>query len=381
MNGVITSDEPARSWRDPACSPDRPARPGLALPRLCRVPHASPAVAVDGLVMRYGDKVAVDGLSLEVEPQHDHRGPRPQRRRQDHHARDLRGLPPPAVAARCGCSGLDPVPRPPRPAPPDRRDAPGAAAPGAGSAPMEMLRHIAALHAHPLDVDAARGAARARRLRPHAVPTALAAGSSSGSGWRWRSSGGRSSCSSTSRPPGWTRRPGATTWELLEELRARRRDGRAHHALHGRGRAARRPDPHHRPRPADRQRLAARAHPRRPAATIRLVVTRPFPPGAPESLRRALGDRHRGRPSSTRSACSSPAPPTPPRWPRSRAGARRHDVLPGVADPRASATSRTCSSSSPGGSWPHERRHLSPRPGAAPLARAGPRPGPRWRRG
>ena len=26
----------------------------------------SPAVVVDGLVMRYGDKVAVDGLSLEV---------------------------------------------------------------------------------------------------------------------------------------------------------------------------------------------------------------------------------------------------------------------------------------------------------------------------
>ena len=30
------------------------------------MPPASPAVEIDGLVMAYGDKVAVDGLSLEV---------------------------------------------------------------------------------------------------------------------------------------------------------------------------------------------------------------------------------------------------------------------------------------------------------------------------
>ena len=30
------------------------------------MPASSPAVEIDGLVMRYGDKVAVDGLSLEV---------------------------------------------------------------------------------------------------------------------------------------------------------------------------------------------------------------------------------------------------------------------------------------------------------------------------
>jgi ABC-type branched-subunit amino acid transport system ATPase component len=33
------------------------------------VSAADPAVSVDGLVMRYGDKVAVDGLSLTVERQ------------------------------------------------------------------------------------------------------------------------------------------------------------------------------------------------------------------------------------------------------------------------------------------------------------------------
>jgi ABC-2 type transport system ATP-binding protein len=39
----------------------------VPLPTLTGVPDASPAVSVDGLVMRYGDKVAVDGLSLTVE--------------------------------------------------------------------------------------------------------------------------------------------------------------------------------------------------------------------------------------------------------------------------------------------------------------------------
>ena len=169
--------------------------------------------------MRYGDKVAVDGLSLTVERAHDHRRPRPQRRRQDHHAGDLRGLPPAPARARSGCSG-------------STRCATAAAllprigvmlqdgGAWSGVRAMEMLRHIARLHAHPLDVDAARRAARARRLRADAVPPALrrpAAAARPGDG--------------AGRPPGarvrrradrraWTRRPGATTWELLEELRA-----------------------------------------------------------------------------------------------------------------------------------------------------------------
>ena len=54
---------------------------------------ARPAVEIDGLVMRYGDKVAVDGLDLTVERGTDHRRARAQRRRQDHDAGDLRGLP------------------------------------------------------------------------------------------------------------------------------------------------------------------------------------------------------------------------------------------------------------------------------------------------
>ena len=147
---------------------------------------------------------------------------------------------------------------------------------------MEMLRHIARLHAHPLDLDA--------------LAERLGLGECGRTPYR-RLSGGQQqrlglAMAIVGRPEivfvdeptaGMDPQARRTTWELLEELRARRRDRRADDALHGGGRAARRPDPHHRPRPPDRLRHAAGAHPRRgrSAATIRLVVTEPFPPGAP----------------------------------------------------------------------------------------------------
>ena len=64
------------------------------------------------------------------------------------------------------------------------------------------------------------------------------------------------------------------------------------------------------------------------AATIRLVVTKPFPPDAPESLRPALGDRRWRSPCSTRSASWSPARPTPPAWPIVSRWCEENDVLP-----------------------------------------------------
>ena len=72
---------------------------------------------------------------------------------------------------------------------------------------VEMLRHVASLHAHPLDVRRPRRAARARRGGRHRPTAACRAASSSGSRSPWPSSAGRSSCSSTSRRPGSTRRP------------------------------------------------------------------------------------------------------------------------------------------------------------------------------
>ncbi len=256
-----------------------------------RVPAADPAVAVDGLVMRYGDKVAVDGLSLTVERQTITAVLGPNGAGKTTTLETCEGYRQPQQGT-VRVLGLDPVR--------DRRGLlprigvmlqDGGA--WSGVRAMEMLRHIARLHAHPLDVDllAERlglgdcGSTPYRRLsrRPAAAPRP---GDGAGGAPRDRL---RRRADGRHGPAGPARHLGAARGAAR-----RRRDRRAHHPLHGRGRAARRPDPHHRPRPADRHRHAARAHPRqrrRRPATIRLVVTRPFPPGAPESLRRALGDR------------------------------------------------------------------------------------------
>ena len=173
-----------------------------------------------------------------------------------------------------------------------------------------------------------------------------------------------------------------TTWELLEELRA---DGvTVVLTTHYMDEAERLADQIH---IIDHGRLIASGSPLELTrgggdATIRLVVTEPFPPGAPESLQRGARRRHRGHASSTSSACSSPARPTPPRWPRSRRWCEEHGVLPESLTPRASAPSRTSSSSSPAGSCavtvepaPSPRRPARRRCPGRSLAQA------RWRRG
>ena len=117
---------------------------------------------------------------------------------------------------------------------------------------MEMLRHVAR---------AARPPARRRRCSATASGSATAAGrrtggspavSSSGSASPWRWSGGPSWSSSTSPPPAWTRRRGARPGTCSRSCATAGVDGRADDALHRGGRAARRPDAHHRPRPARR---------------------------------------------------------------------------------------------------------------------------------
>ncbi len=83
-----------------------------------------------------------------------------------------------------------------------------------GAKAGEMLRLLAAYAADPLDPGALMerlgltGAARTRRT------SGCPAGRSSGCRWRWPWWPGRSWCSWTSRPPGWTRRPGTRpgTW-------------------------------------------------------------------------------------------------------------------------------------------------------------------------
>ncbi len=247
---------------------------------------ACPAVVVEDLRVAYGDKVAVDGLSLRVgrgsitavlgpngagktttlETCEGYR--RPERG----HIRVL---------------GLDPQT--------DRRDliprigvmlqAGGA---WSGVHAVEMLRHLAALHAHPLDVGMlvdrlgldTCGRTPYRRLsggQQQRLGLAMALV-------------GRPELVFVDEPTaGMDPQARRTTWELLEEVRA---DGvtvvlTTHHM----DEAERLADHVH---IIDRGRLVASGTPAEltrggRAATIRLVVTRPFPEGAPESLRQALG--------------------------------------------------------------------------------------------
>jgi ABC-2 type transport system ATP-binding protein len=248
----------------------------------------APAVEIDGLVMRYGDKVAVDGLSLTVE-----RGTitavlgpngagktttleTAEGYRAPHHG-SVRVL------------GLDPVG--------DRRTLLpriGVMLQGGGAwsgvRADEMLRHVARLHAHPLDLDA--------------LSERLGLGECGRTPYR-RLSGGQQqrlglAMAIVGRPeivfvdePTAGMDPAArrTTWELLEDLRdagvtvvltthymdeAERLADRIHIIDHGRMIAS--------GSPLELTRGGS-------SATIRLVVTKPFPPDAPASLRSALGDR------------------------------------------------------------------------------------------
>jgi ABC-2 type transport system ATP-binding protein len=153
---------------------------------------------------------------------------------------------------------------------------------------VEMLRHVAALHAHPLDVGmlVARlglescGRTPYRRLsggQQQRLSLAMAVV-------------GRPELVFVDEPTaGMDPQARRTTWELLEELRA---DGvTIVLTTHYMEEAERLADRVH---VIDRGRLIASGTPSEltragGASTIRLVVTEPFPPSAPASLQAALG--------------------------------------------------------------------------------------------
>ena len=174
--------------------------------------------------------------------------------------------------------------------------------------------------------------------------------SSSGSAWRWRWSAGPELVFVDEPTAGMDPQARRTTWELLEELRA---DGvTVVLTTHYMDEAERLADQVH---IIDRGRLVASGTPLELTrgggmSTIRLVVTEPFPPTAPESLKAALGpDTEVTQLDPLSLLVTGPADAST--LARVSALVRRARRGAGVADARASATSRTCSSSSPGGSW------------------------------
>ncbi|MGB0100956.1 MAG: ABC transporter ATP-binding protein [Nocardioides sp.] len=245
-----------------------------------------PAVQVDGLVMRYGDKVAVDGLSLTVERATVTAVLGPNGAGKTTTLETCEGYRRPQQGS-VRVLGLDPVR--------ERRDLLpriGVMLQGGGAwsgvRAMEMLDHIARLHAHPLDT-----AMLADRL---------GLGDCGRTPYR-RLSGGQQqrlglAMALVGRPEivfvdeptaGMDPQARRTTWELLEELRG---DGvTVVLTTHNMEEAEHLADRIH---IIDRGRLIASGTPLELTrggrqATIRLVVTRPFPPGSPASLRAALG--------------------------------------------------------------------------------------------
>ena len=171
------------------------------------------AIEAEGLVKRYGDVVALDGLDLEVAAGHRARPARPQRRRQDDHRAD----PDHAAASRTPAgppwSGIDVVARRPGAAPGDR---PVRAVRRGRRAPHRVREPRHGRPALPPRPHRAAGSGRTScssgstwSTRPTGRRRATPAGCGAGSTWppRWWPS--RRCCSSTSRPPGSTRAAGS----------------------------------------------------------------------------------------------------------------------------------------------------------------------------
>lgn len=241
--------------------------------------------------MRYGEKAAVDGLSLRVERGSITAVLGPNGAGKTTTLETCEGYRRPQQGT-VRVLGLDPVA--------DRRallpqigvmlQAGGA---WSGVRAVEMLEHLAGLHAHPLSVDML-----VDRLGLHDCGRTpyrrLSGGQQQRLGLAMALIGRPELVFVDEPTAGMDPHARRTTWELLSELRE---DGvtvvlTTHHM----DEAERLADQVH---IIDRGRLIATGSPAEltrgsarasaSAATIRLVVTEPFPPGSPESLARALG--------------------------------------------------------------------------------------------
>jgi ABC-2 type transport system ATP-binding protein len=247
-------------------------------------------VAIDALVMRYGEKVAVDGLSLTVERGSITAVLGPNGAGKTTTLETAEGYRRPHGGS-VRVLGLDPVT--------ERRallPRIGVMLQGGGAwsgvRADEMLRHVARLHADPLDLDALSdrlGLAECGRT-PY---RRLSGGQQQRLGLAMAIVGRPEIVFVDEPTAGMDPAARRTTWELLEELRsagvtvvltthymdeAERLADRIHIIDHGRLIASGTPIE-----------LTRGGHSAESRATIRLVVTKPFPPDAPDSLRQALG--------------------------------------------------------------------------------------------
>ena len=254
-------------------------------PRLTAV--SEPAVVVDGLVMRYGDTNAVDGLSLNVESNTITAVLGPNGAGKTTTLETCEGYRAPQQGS-VRVLGLDPR-RQSRELLPRIGVMLQDGGAWSGARAPEMLRHIAALHAHPVD--------------PALLEERLGLDECGRTPYRRLSGGqkqrlglamaliGRPEVVFVDEPTaGLDPAVRRTVWELLTELRD---DGvTVVLTTHYMDEAERLADQIH---IIDRGRLIASGTPIQltrggTMSTIRLVVTRPFPPGARESLKAALGD-------------------------------------------------------------------------------------------
>ena len=244
---------------------------------------ATHAIEIAELEKRYGDTRAVDGVTLSVAGRRGVRAPRPERRGQDHHRRDPRGLPP---RRRRRGEGAGPRPLDRRRAAPaaDRRDAAGAVGSTPGLRPLEALRLFASYYDDPDDPERllhlvglatrrARWSAACRAARQQRLSLALSLVGRPVAGVPRRADRGH----------GPARR--ATTWDARSASCATRGDDRrAHHPRDGRSRAALRP----------RRRSSTTAGSSRAARPTELMTT-PAAPRPRSPPRRARRRRARGR--------------------------------------------------------------------------------------
>jgi ABC-2 type transport system ATP-binding protein len=247
---------------------------------------SEPAVVVDGLVMRYAATTAVDHLSMTVEQGTITAVLGPNGAGKTTTLETCEGYRVPQEGL-VRVLGLDPR-RQSRELLPRIGVMLQEGGAWSGARAPEMLRHIAALHAHPLD--------------PAVLEERLGLGDFGRTAYR-RLSGGQKqrlglAMALVGRPevvfvdePTAGLDPAArhTVWELFSELRE---DGvTIVLTTHYMDEAERLADLIH---IIDRGRLIASGSPLEltrggTASTIRLVVTKPFPPGAPASLKEALG--------------------------------------------------------------------------------------------